>query len=142
MSHGLDLPAVAAALKAHLATELFDLDTVAYDPDEVPGAVRGQEPGPDYPTRHVEISLNRDDEPANETFDGDVDMPAIQLRTLAHSTSIANTREIRRRVGLALEGVALTLTSGVEIGPIAFDFAEPEDDDDTGWRGVDHWTLS
>ncbi|WP_370290243.1 hypothetical protein [Nocardioides sp.] len=132
---------IAEAVKAAI-TAALDGWAEAFDADEVPGVTRGDTPGADTPQRHATVHVLRTDLNAARRASGEVSIPVLSLRVVSHAESIANVREIRRRVCGALEDVALALPSGGTAGPFVFDLAEDEDDDDTGWFGVDHFTFA
>ncbi|UUW88400.1 hypothetical protein [Pimelobacter simplex] len=141
VSSNLDLQPIADAIKAAIQAELPARVTV-YDTDDIPGTAGGSDPSGAAPAKHVEIHLNRADAFPSRRGSGVVSVPDLELATRCHAGSIADVRELRRRVGRALEDRAYGLLDGGTVGPFVFAIGEPEEDDDTGWVGVDHWTFA
>ncbi|WP_418061790.1 hypothetical protein [Pimelobacter simplex] len=141
MTGGLDLQPLANTIKAAIQTELGSL-AVAYDVDDVPGTSGGSDPSGTPPVQHVEIALNRRDALPTRRGSGVVSVADYELATRCHADSIADVRELRRRVGVALEGRAYDLPDGATVGPFVYALGEREDDDATGWFASDHWTFA
>lgn len=142
MSENNDFAPIAAAIKAALVAAFADapIEIGVYDLDEVPGT-NGL--GGEYPEHHVAIGISRAGGPGeSRRGSGSVTISLKDLKTEAHSNSIGNLREIRRRVVVALEDVALPLPDGDHVGPFRYAIGEREDDDDHGWVGPDYWTFA
>ena len=131
------LEIIKAAVQAALG-----LTATAYDVDEVPGTVLGDDPTGTPPLQHVEIEINRADAFPSRRGSGEVSVPDWELVTTCHATSKMSARELRRRVGLALEDRAYDRPDGGPVGPFRFAISERIDPDDTGWVAVDHWTFA
>lgn len=132
---------IADAIKAAILVELAD-NAVVFDVDEIPGTTGGDDPSGTPPQWHVEVALSRVDAAPSRRASGEVTIPDWELVTRCHADSIVNVRELRRRVGLALEDRAYDRSDGGTVGPFRFAISEPADQDDTGWSGVDHWTFA
>lgn len=132
---------IADAIKAAIQVELADKAFV-FDLDEVPGVVGGDNPSGGLPQWHVEVGLHRVDASPSRRASGEVTIPDWELITRCHADSVTNVRELRRRVGLALEDRAYDRSDGGTVGPFRFAISEPADPDDTGFVGVDHWTFA
>lgn len=137
----VDLNALAEAIKGAIRTGLDGFAEV-YDLDDVPGSIRGARQGEPYPQRHVQVEFSRVDTFATRRGSGEVSVPTFELRVTSHADSIPTVRKLRRLVCTALEDVAVDLPNGDTAGPFVFDVSEPEDDDDRGWFGVDHFTFA
>lgn len=137
----LDHEPIAVAIKAAIQAEL-PAGVTAYDVDDVPGAIGGSKPSGAAPQCHVTIEFARVDAFPSRRFSDDVTIPDLELTTRAHADSVANVRELARRVAIALEGRAYALPSGDTVGPFRFVLGEPIEDDDTGWVGASHWTFA
>ncbi|WP_207009732.1 hypothetical protein [Nocardioides aromaticivorans] len=132
---------IVDAIKAAIQVELGG-SAVASDADEVPGVVGGANPSGSAPQRHVEVALHRVDAAPSRRASGEVTVPDWELITRCHADSIVSVRELRRRVGVALEDRAYDRADGGTVGPFRFAISEPVDQDDTGWLAVDHWTFA
>jgi hypothetical protein len=141
VTNNLDHEPIATAIKAAIQAELDDKAT-AYDVDEVPGTEGGSTPGNQRPQQHVEIEFARVDAEPSRRASGEVTIPDLELTTRYHADSIMSVRELRRRVGLALEGRAYDLPDGGTVGPFDFALGEPVQPDDTGWVAADHWVFA
>lgn len=140
----LDHEPIATAIKAAIEAEL-PAGAPALDLDGIPGTPLGDDPNGKLPPRFVVVEIFRTDTVVDRRSSGEVDIPTRSLITRCHAQSINDVRELRRCVGVALESRSLPLDpeepDGDHIGPFVFEIGEPEDDDDAGWVGADHWAF-